>query len=303
MRGSEAARWHARGRGGSSAARQRGRGGVQGGGLRGRDGKGEGEVGWGGESRGGEAMAGDRGMVVVVEGVAWLRGQRVGWRVKERGSGSRRWHVGGGRENDGECGDRGRDVGAGSVGKSRKEWGGEWVVARVQRAVEDSKALGTGSETTAGAESGVATAREHGGKGGRERRKQMVPAGVDSRALEADGKVAGTGSEAVGTGGKTTVGAESGVVAGQRVWGQGWEREEEADGACGGRQWGIGGRWQGSGDRWQGSGDRQRGDCRDREWGGSRAERVGESDGDGAKGEGADGSGGRQRAAGVRGRQ
>jgi len=131
------------------------RGGVQGGGRRGRDGD-EGEVGWGSKSRGSEAMAGDHGVAVVVEGAAQLRGQRAGWQVEEQGGGGRRWCVGGGRENDGECGDRGQDAGAGSVGKSRKEWGGEWVVARAQRVVEDSKAVGTGGETTAGGESGVA---------------------------------------------------------------------------------------------------------------------------------------------------
>src|SRR6266702_4276210 len=56
-------------------------------------------------------------------------------------------------------------------------------------------------------------ARERGGEGGREGRKQTVPAGVDGGASEADGG-------AVGTGGEVTIGTESGVVAGQRGWGR-----------------------------------------------------------------------------------
>src|SRR6266702_4575072 len=146
-----------------------------------------GKEGGGSESRGGGVGAADCGVAVVVEGAARLRGQRVGWQVKEQVGGGRMWCVGGGRENDGDSGDRRRDVGAESVGKGGKEWEGE-------RAAEDSKG--------------------------------------------------------VGTGGKITAGAESGVAAGQRVWGQGWEREErvaaralrervEVDSACRGRQWGI----------------------------------------------------------------
>ncbi len=105
------------------------------------------------------------------------------------------WHVSGGRENDGDGGDRRQDAGAESVGKDGKEWEGERAAAaRAQRVVEDS--------------------------------------------------------EGVGTGGKITAGAESGVAMGQRAWGRGWEREErvaaralrervEVDGTCRGRQWGI----------------------------------------------------------------
>ena len=167
---------------------------------------------WGGKSRGSAAVAADHSVSVVVEGAVWLWGQRVGWQVKEQVGGGRMWCVGGGRENDGDSGDRRRDVGAESVGKGGKEWEGERVAARAQRAAEDS--------------------------------------------------------EGVGTGGKITAGAESGVAAGQRVWGRGWEREErvaaralrervEVDSACRGRQWGIGGRQRGGSDRWRdGSGDR-----------------------------------------------
>ncbi len=61
---------------------------------------------WGGESRGGVAVAADCGMAVVVEGAVWLWGQRVGWQVKEQVGGGRMWRVGGGRENDGDSGDR-----------------------------------------------------------------------------------------------------------------------------------------------------------------------------------------------------
>src|SRR6266702_3756231 len=152
---------------------------------------------WGGKSRGSMAVVAEHGMVVVVEGAAWLRGQRVGWQVKEQVGGGRMWCVSRGRENDGNSGDRRRGVGAGSVGKGGKEWEGERAVARAQRVAEDSKGAGTG--------------------------------------------------------GKITAGAESGVAAGQRAWGRGWEREEraavrglrekakQAD-SCGARQWHIGGR-------------------------------------------------------------
>src|SRR6266702_3864669 len=88
-------------------------------------------------------------------------------------------------------------------------------------------------------------------------------------------------SGAVAAEGGMLVGAErmmANVETGGEMWEQGvWERAGKSG--------------EGRGDRGEGGGDRQRGDCRDREWGGSRAERVGESDGDGAKGEGADGSG------------
>ena len=53
---------------------------------------------WGSESRGSVVVAADCGVAVVVEGAARLRGQRVGWQVKEQVGGGRMWCVGGGRE-------------------------------------------------------------------------------------------------------------------------------------------------------------------------------------------------------------
>ncbi len=180
---------------------------------------------WGSESRGGAAVAADRGVAVVVEGAARLRGQRAGWQVKEQVGGGRMWRVGGGRENDGDGGDRRRDAGAESVGKGGKEWEGERAAARAQRAVARAqRAVARVQRVAARAQRAVARAQ---------------------RVVE--------DSEGAGTGGRITAGAESGVAVGQRAWGRGWEREErvaaralrervEVDGACGDRQWGVGGR-------------------------------------------------------------
>src|SRR6266702_4614760 len=57
------------------------------------------------------------------------------------------------------------------------------------------------------------------GKGGKEWEGERAAARVQRVAED---------SEGVGTGGKITAGAESGVAAGQRAWGRGWEREERA---------------------------------------------------------------------------
>ena len=174
---------------------------------------------WGSESRGGTAVAADCSVAVVVEGAAQLWGQRAGWQVKERVSGGRARRVGEGRDNDGNGGDRGRDVGAESVGKGGKEWEGERAAARAQRAAEDSEGARTGGEMTVGAESRVGVGQRAWGRGWeREERAvaralrervEAAPAGVDSGKSEAD-------SKAVATGSKMAAGTESGVAAGQR---------------------------------------------------------------------------------------
>ncbi len=156
----------------SEAVRERQRGGP--GGSEGRDDEGEGEV--GGESRGGTAVAADRGMAVAVEGAARLRGQKAEWQVKERVVGGRMWCVGGGRENNGDGGDR-RDA-----------------AARVQKAVEDSKGAGTGGEMTARAERGVAMGQRAWGRGWWRRgweREERVAARALRERVEADSACGG----------------------------------------------------------------------------------------------------------------
>jgi len=112
---------------------------------------------WGSESRCGMVVVADCGVVVAIEGALWLQGQRAGWQVKEQVGGGRVRHVGKGRDNDGNGGDRRRDAGAESVGKGGKEWEGERVAARAQRVAEDSERVWTGGKMTTGAESRVGT--------------------------------------------------------------------------------------------------------------------------------------------------
>src|SRR6266702_4574404 len=106
------------------------------------------------------------------------------------------------------------------AGKSGEE-SGWWLGCRGQW--KTARWWGQAARQPRGERVGWPWAREHGGEGWRERRKQMAPVGVDSGASEADGKAAGTGGEAAGTGSTAAGTGGKAVGTGSKAVGTGSE--------------------------------------------------------------------------------